>query len=66
MQNHTSLPTRFGAALDPEHVLAEYPRPQMRRGNWMNLNGRWDCAITALDETPASYTGSILVPFSPE
>ena len=63
---HHALPTRFGAALDPEKVLTEYPRPQMRRESYLNLNGRWDCAITAYDETPASYTGTILVPFSPE
>ena len=63
---HHALPTRFGTALDPEKVLTEYPRPQMRRESYLNLNGRWDCAITAYDETPASYTGTILVPFSPE
>lgn len=28
--------------IDPEKVLGEYPRPQMIRDNWVNLNGIWD------------------------
>ena len=28
--------------IDPENILAEYPRPQMVRNNWLNLNGIWD------------------------
>lgn len=39
--------TRWGAALDPEAPLPEYPRPQLVRGDWANLNGRWSYAITA-------------------
>ena len=33
-----------GVALDPDAVLPEYPRPQMVREEWMNLNGLWDYA----------------------
>jgi len=60
------LHTRFSETLETEGILQEYPRPQMRRDSYLNLNGPWDYAVTALDETPASYTGTILVPFSPE
>ena len=38
------LKTIWGEQLNTEHVLEEYPRPQLVRGNWMNLNGYWDYA----------------------
>lgn len=31
--------TRWAAEVDPAAPLAEYPRPQMTRGKWANLNG---------------------------
>ena len=37
-----------------------YPRPQMKRDNWMNLNGAWDFAVDYESK------GQILVPFCPE
>ncbi|HET7386381.1 MAG TPA: glycoside hydrolase family 2 TIM barrel-domain containing protein [Nocardioidaceae bacterium] len=60
--------TRWGRDLDPERVLAEYPRPQLVRASYLNLNGWWDYAITPASGTgpPATYDGRILVPFSPE
>ena len=48
--------TEWGEALDPTNVLPEYPRPQMVREQWMNLNGFWD--FRAYDTV-----GKILVPF---
>lgn len=39
--------TRWGATLDPAAPLPDYPRPQLVRGDWANLNGRWSYAITA-------------------
>ncbi len=61
------LLTRWGRDLDPERVLAEYPRPQLVRDSYLNLNGWWDYAITpASAAPPAAYDGRILVPFSPE
>lgn len=59
-----TLLTRWGAALDPDAVLPEYPRPQLARDSYLNLNGRWEYAFA--DEEPAGYDGEIIVPFSPE
>ena len=41
---------------------AVYPRPRMRRDNWLNLNGRWDFAVGE----PVFGEKTILVPFCPE
>lgn len=62
----TPLTTVWGEQLDPDAVLPEYPRPQMRRTEFTILNGLWDYAITDTDTFPSSYDGQILVPFSPE
>ncbi|MGC4806181.1 glycoside hydrolase family 2 protein [Micromonospora sp. DT233] len=58
--------TQWGEALDPDRVLPEYPRPQLARDSYLNLNGRWAYAITDDDRQPTRYDGEILVPFSPE
>ena len=59
--------TRWGEKLDKNNVLPEYPRPQMRRSSFINLNGEWDYAFTAAGEKqPEKWQGKILVPFSPE
>ena len=58
--------TRWGRELDPEDVLPEYPRPQLVRTSHLNLNGRWDYAITPPGPAPERYDGTIVVPFSPE
>ncbi len=43
-----------------------YPRPQMRRENWVNLNGEWEFAVTDGDDLPHGYAQRILLPFCPE
>jgi beta-galactosidase/beta-glucuronidase len=44
--------------------LSEYPRPQMVRESWQNLNGSWDYSIVAADaQKPNEWQGKILVPF---
>lgn len=49
-------------------VLDYYPRPQLKRSNWQNLNGLWQYAITAKEQStiPAVFQGNILVPFAIE
>ncbi len=58
--------TPWGESLDPDHVLSEYPRPQLVRDSYLNLNGWWRYAITETAQEPEEYDGDILVPFSPE
>ena len=59
--------TQWSDDVDPSNVLPEYPRPQMMRENWLNLNGMWDYAISAKDASkPGVYDGQILVPFAVE
>ena len=41
-----------------------YPRPQMKRGSYINLNGEWEFSVQ--DTQPAEYDKKILVPFCPE
>ena len=60
------IKTVWGENLDPQHVLPEYPRPQLVRGEWQNLNGLWNYAIRPLGETPEEFDGEILVPFAAE
>ena len=60
------LTTEWGEALDREHPLPEYPRPQLRRESCLNLNGPWEYAITRGSDEPEEYDGEIIVPFAPE
>ena len=60
------LMTTWGEKITPENAWREYPRPQMVRANWTNLNGEWDYAVTSVTNTPGRPTkwdGKILVPF---
>ena len=61
--------TRWAKDVSPEKVHPEYPRPQMVREKWVNLNGLWDYAITdgkLISYRDASERGKILVPFPVE
>jgi len=59
--------TNWAGQVRPDAVHPEYPRPQMVRSEWLNLNGLWDYAIRpAGEEAPATYDGRILVPFPAE
>src|SRR3954462_1373858 len=61
------LMTRWAKDVSPDKVLPEYPRPQMVRKDWQNLNGLWDYAIRPKDEPqPQKWDGKILVPFAVE
>lgn len=58
--------TEWGETLDREHPLPEYPRPQLVRDSYLNLNGPWSYAITKSAQKPQQADGTIIVPFSPE
>lgn len=62
------LMTRWGKSVTPENVWQEYPRPQLVREQWQNLNGLWDYAVTDefVKKTPSYWDGHILVPFAIE
>ena len=62
------LLSRFARDVSPARVLPDYPRPQLVRAEWLNLNGLWQYAIRAKDaDGPgATFDGDILVPFAPE
>ena len=64
----SELITRWGEQVTPDNAWTEYPRPQLRRDNWTNLNGQWDYAITPVKQQrpPGKWSGKILVPFSLE
>ncbi|WPQ63327.1 glycoside hydrolase family 2 TIM barrel-domain containing protein [Chitinophaga sancti] len=59
------IKTRWAKDVHPGQVLPEYPRPQMVRNQWENLNGLWEYAITTKEQetTPNTFEGKILVPF---
>ncbi|GAA4307387.1 glycoside hydrolase family 2 protein [Compostibacter hankyongensis] len=65
------LTTPWTDKVTPVNVHAEYPRPQMQREKWENLNGLWDYkilpAIADYDAAGAKTAdGGILVPFPVE
>ena len=43
-----------------------YPRPQMKRACWQNLNGQWEFTVSREKTMPDHYDRTILVPFAPE
>jgi hypothetical protein len=59
------LMTRWAREVSPANALSEYPRPQMRRKHWQNLNGLWEYGLTAAADTapPTNFDARILVPF---
>ena len=58
------LMTRWGVEVTPENAWREYPRPQLVRPKWQNLNGLWDYAIAPVEmEMVLEYNDQILVPF---
>ncbi|CAL1519758.1 sugar-binding domain-containing protein [Chitinophaga sp. MM2321] len=61
------LQTRWAKEVTPNNALPEYPRPQMVRSEWQNLNGLWQYAITAKDaDMPQKFDDRILVPYPVE
>jgi len=61
------LATRWTKSVTPDNAWRQYPRPQMVRPDWANLNGLWDYSISAKDASqPEQWDGQILVPFCVE
>ena len=58
--------TAWTDKVDLNMPLPEYPRPQLARSLWLNLNGPWEYAITTSARHPKEFEGQIIVPFSPE
>ena len=61
--------TDWAQLVDTNAPLPEYPRPQMVRPDWLNLNGLWQFQAGATnDPTPVNQklAGEILVPFPME
>ena len=61
-----NIRTPWAEQVDPAAPLPEYPRPQMVRQDWMNLNGLWNYAITDASSESFDVQGNILVPFAIE
>jgi beta-galactosidase/beta-glucuronidase len=63
----SNLMTRWANDVNPECPWPEYPRPQMVRSTWQNLNGLWDYSIVdqKVDRIDRFYR-QILVPFPVE
>lgn len=62
------MKTVWADKVTSENVWQSYPRPQLQRSQWMNLNGLWQYAVTTQD-TPkkeVKFEGQILVPFAIE
>jgi hypothetical protein len=58
------LMTEWGARVTPENAWREYPRPNLVRPQWQNLNGLWQYAVRGREDTPPpKWEGEILVPF---
>jgi glycosyl hydrolase family 2 len=55
------LTTPWTADAGPDNALPEYPRPQLVRDRWSNLNGIWQYGTGK-----AGYDERILVPYPPE
>ncbi len=66
-QTSERIKSSWADKADLANPLPEYPRPQMVRSNWINLNGQWDYKIQSKEEKiPVLFEGKIVVPFAVE
>lgn len=60
----SDLITKWGEEVTPQNAWTQYPRPQLVRENWTNLNGHWDYAVAPASKRGITeWMGKILVPF---
>ncbi|WP_052863387.1 glycoside hydrolase family 2 [Streptomyces niger] len=69
--NHSEyeLRTKWADEVGPHNALPEYPRPQLTRDKWQNLNGRWQFQGAEAGEQPPvgkNLDEKILVPYPVE
>ena len=58
------LMTQWGQNVTPANTWQQYPRPQLERKEWQNLNGLWNYNVQQKGAAkPSDYEGKILVPF---
>lgn len=57
------MPTRWTKEAVEGRAWKEYPRPQLVRDQWLNLNGKWDYAIVPKESAKAEPQGKINVPY---
>ena len=58
------IATVWKADVSADNAWTEYPRPQLVRSNWENLNGLWEYAIVNKGQAaPRVFQGQILVPY---
>ena len=61
------IKTQWAEQVNADNPLPEYPRPQLERAEWQNLNGLWNYAIKRKGSAiPGKFDGKILVPFAIE
>src|SRR6185312_17224867 len=63
------ITTEWANTIDPSQPMNVYPRPQLQRSEWQNLNGLWQYAILPASDNeviPGAFQGNILVPFCAE
>lgn len=60
------LQTPWAEKVNPANVLPDYPRPNLVRKRWQNLNGLWDFAAKVSEDAQAKLKSKILVPFPVE
>jgi hypothetical protein len=64
-----SMRSRWAADVSQSDPLPEYPRPQLTRSRWLDLNGAWQFQPTRAGGRPPigrPLSGRILVPYPPE
>ncbi|MBR6463228.1 beta galactosidase jelly roll domain-containing protein, partial [bacterium] len=65
----THIMTTWGENMTPDSAWQNYPRPNLVRSDWQNLNGLWKFAVTKINEEmpkDENWQQDILVPFAPE